>query len=496
MKINPGIFASARQRPPIGGGKEPNTMRKTKIICTLGPASSNTDTLRTLLRSGMDAARFNFSHGTHASHLALLNTLREACAAEGITVATILDTKGPEIRIGTFENGPITLNAGDSFTLTPRDVPGSASKVSITYANLAGDLHIGDRILVDDGLIELQVANLSGGDILCTVLTGGPLSNNKSINIPDVRISLPGLTSRDRSDIKFAVEQDFDYIAVSFVRSAADILAVRELLRSFGNTDIRLIAKIENREGVNHLREIIDAADGIMVARGDLGVEVPMEEIPHLQKEMIRQGVIAGKPVIVATQMLDSMIRNPRPTRAEVSDVANAVYDYASCVMLSGETASGKYPAEALLTMARTVEEAERHINYEKRFREEAFSVEGSVTNAVSLAGCAAAFDLKADAIISVTHSGSTARMLSRFKPSCPICAATVSEKVCRQLRLSWGIYPTLAGVAGSTDELFRGAVESCKRANLVKSGDLVVFTAGVPIGRSGTTNLLKIEVV
>ena len=471
-------------------------MRKTKIICTLGPASSNEETLSALLRGGMDAARFNFSHGTHDSQRAMLEKLREACRREHKIVATILDTKGPEIRIGTFPDGPVTLQEGNSFLLTPKDVPGSESRVSITYADLAGDLHAGDRILIDDGLIELRVESLSGGDVACTVVTGGVLSNNKSINVPDVNISLPGLTSRDRSDIKFAVEQDFDYIAVSFVRNARDILAVRELLQTLGSTDIRLIAKIENREGVNHLDEIIAAADGIMVARGDLGVEIPMEEIPFLQKEMIRKGVIAGKPVIVATQMLDSMIRNPRPTRAEVSDIANAVYDYASCVMLSGETASGKYPTEALATMVRTVEEAESHIDYHKRFREENFSIDGSITNAISHASCAAAFDLKADAIITVTHAGLTARMLSRFKPSCPICAATVSEKVCRQLRLSWGVYPTMTQPASNTDELFAAAVESCKDAGYVHDGDLAVITAGVPIGRSGTTNLIKAEVV
>ena len=471
-------------------------MRKTKIICTLGPACSEEATLRALLRGGMDAARFNFSHGTHASHLAQLNALRSACRQEHRIVATILDTKGPEIRIGTFENGPISLSAGDSFTLTTKEVPGSSKQVSVNYADLPRDLHPGDRILIDDGLIELRAESITGSDILCTVLAGGPLSNNKSINVPDVNISLPGLTSRDRSDIKFAVEQDFDYIAVSFVRTAADILAVRELLRSLGNSDIRLIAKIENREGVNHLDEIIAASDGVMVARGDLGVEIPMEEIPFLQKEMIRKGVLSGKPVIVATQMLDSMIRNPRPTRAEVSDIANAVFDYASCVMLSGETASGKYPVEALETMVRTVEEAESHIDYQKRFREENFSIDGSVTNAISHASCAAAFDLKANVIITVTHAGVTARMISRFKPSCPICAATVSEKVCRQLRLSWGVYPTMTRPAANTDELFAAAVDACKRAGYVKDGNLAVITAGIPVGRSGTTNLIKIEVL
>ena len=471
-------------------------MRKTKIICTIGPASSTEETLSALLHAGMDAARFNFSHGTHESHLAMLETLRSACRKADLRVATILDTKGPEIRVGTFEAGSVTLSEGDAFTLTPKAIEGTAARVSITYADFAKDLHIGDRILIDDGLIELRVDNLSGGDILCTVLTGGVLSNNKSINVPDVNISLPGLTSRDRSDIKFAVEQDFDYIAVSFVRSAADIQAVRELLQSFGNTDIRLIAKIENREGVNHLDEIIAVADGVMVARGDLGVEVPMEEIPFLQKEMIRKGVLAGKPVIVATQMLDSMIRNPRPTRAEVSDVAGAVFDYASCVMLSGETASGKYPLEALSTMVRTVCEAESHIDYQKRFREEHFAINGSVTNAISRAGCGAAFNLDANAIITVTQSGLTARMLSRFKPSCPICAATVSEKVCRQLRLSWGVYPTLMESVDSTDELFAASIVACKAAGYVKSGDLAVITAGVPIAHPGTTNLIKIDVI
>ena len=471
-------------------------MRKTKIICTLGPASANRDVIAQLLREGMDAARFNFSHGTHASHRELLELLRRTCREEGRIVATILDTKGPEIRIGTFAEGPVTLSEGGSFTLTPKEVPGDKTKVSVTYADLARDVHIGDRILLDDGLIELQVAGLSAGDVLCTALSGGVLSNNKSINVPDVNISLPGLTSRDRSDIKFAVEQDFDYIAVSFVRSAADILAVRDLLRSLGNTDIRLIATTENREGVSNLDEIIAAADGVMVARGDLGVEIPMEEIPFLQKEMIRKGVRAGKPVIVATQMLDSMIRQPRPTRAEVSDVANAVFDYASGVMLSGETASGKYPVEALRTMVRTVTEAEDHIDYQKRFQEEHFSVGGSVTDAISHAGCAAAFDLHANAIITVTHAGVTARMISRFKPSCPICAATVSEKVCRQLRLSWGVYPTMTKPAGNTDELFAAAVEACRKAGYIQDGNLVVITAGVPVGRSGTTNLIKVEII
>lgn len=471
-------------------------MRKTKIICTLGPAVDHAETIERLIRTGMNAARFNFSHGSHAEQLARLNMFKKVRDTLGAPVATILDTKGPEIRIKTFADGPVTLEQGQGFILTTDDVPGDGRRVSVTYANLHKEVGPGCRILVDDGLIELRVQKVEGHEIHCEVENGGPLSSNKSINIPDVHILLPSLTDKDREDLKFAVDNDFDFIAASFVRKASDVEDIRAELRKHGGDNIRIIAKIENREGVENLEGIIAASDGIMVARGDLGVEVPMEEIPFLQKEMIRQGVLAGKPVIVATQMLDSMIRNPRPTRAEVSDVANAVFDYASCVMLSGETASGKYPSEALQTMARTVEEAESHIDYQKRFREEHFSVDGSVTNAISHAGCAAAFDLKANAILTVTHAGKTARMISRFKPSCPICAATVSEKVCRQLRLSWGVYPTITAPAANTDELFAAAVEACKRVGYLHDGDLAVITAGVPVGRSGTTNLLKVEVI
>lgn len=472
-------------------------MRKTKIICTLGPASSSDAMLSALLRGGMDAARFNFSHGSHASHLAMLEKLRAACRQEGISVATILDTKGPEIRIGTFADGPVTLAPGDSFTLTSRDLPGSKSCVSITYDALAQDLHIGDRILLDDGLIELKVENLSGADILCSVVTGGVLSDNKSINVPGVNVSLPGLTSRDRSDLKFAVEHDFDYIAVSFVRSAADIHAVRELLQGLGSSDIRLIAKIENREGIHHFQEILDAADGIMVARGDLGVEVPMEEIPFLQKEMIRQGVLAGKPVIVATQMLDSMIRNPRPTRAEVSDVANAVFDGTSCVMLSGETASGKYPIEALSTMVNTVTAAEEAIDYWGRFRERSLlPVVSGISDAITHSCCLTAMDLNASAILAATRSGYTAKVISRFRPACPIVALCQNESTRRQLAISWGVHPYLSGEVDSTDRMFSLAVDVARKENAVQIGDTVVITAGVPLGQSGTTNLIKAQIV
>lgn len=475
---------------------EVKDMRKTKIICTLGPACDNVDMLCNLLKAGMDAARFNFSHGTHESHLEQLQKLREACEKTGLSVATILDTKGPEIRIGTFENGCVTLGDGDMFTLTRDDIPGNEKHVSVTYPKLAQELHSGDRILVDDGLIDLRVDHFNGADVVCVVGTGGPLSNNKSINIPDVKIALPGLTSRDRSDIKFAADNDFDYIAISFVRSADDVNAVRNLLTSFGNSDIRLISKIENREGVNNLDSIIAVSDGIMVARGDLGVEIPMQEIPPLQKEMIKKGVICGMPVIVATQMLDSMIRNPRPTRAEVSDVANAVFDYASCVMLSGETAAGKYPVQALTAMVNTVNEAEKHIDYRKRFTDEDFVMGQNITDAISRACCMTSFGLKADAIISVTHSGNTARMISRFKPECVICATTANKKVCRQLRLSWGVYPTMTNAEENTDRLIERSVQAGKNAGIVKNGDLVVITAGVPAGISGTTNLIKAMVI
>ena len=471
-------------------------MRKTKIICTMGPSVDDEEKLRALVLAGMDAARFNFSHGTHESHLATLNKVKHVRDELGAAVATILDTKGPEIRIKTFEKGPITLVEGDTFTLTTRDVPGDEKIVSVTYADLHKELSAGCRILIDDGLIGLKVREIDGQDIICDVVTGGPLSNNKSINIPDVSIHLPSLTAKDREDLRFAVEQDFDFIAASFVRKASDVEDIRACLKEYGGEHIRIISKIENREGVNNLEEIIAASDGLMVARGDLGVEIPAYEVPVLQKKMIKLTSMAGKPVITATQMLDSMIRNPRPTRAEVSDVANAVFDGTSCVMLSGETASGKYPLEAVNTMVATISAAEQATDYWGRFRRFEFKPGRSINDAVTHTCCQTAMDLEADAILTPTQSGHTARMISRFRPACPIVAFTTTERARRQLAISWGVKPVLAGYVDSTDRLFSMCVQSALKEGMVESGQMVVITAGIPIGRSGSTNLIKAQVV
>ena len=397
-------------------------MRKTKIICTLGPAVDHAETIERLIRTGMNAARFNFSHGSHAEQLARLNMFKKVRDTLGAPVATILDTKGPEIRIKTFADGPVTLEQGQGFILTTDDVPGDGRRVSVTYANLHKEVGPGCRILVDDGLIELRVQKVEGHEIHCEVENGGPLSSNKSINIPDVHILLPSLTDKDREDLKFAVDNDFDFIAASFVRKASDVEDIRAELRKHGGDNIRIIAKIENREGVENLEGIIAASDGIMVARGDLGVEIPAHEVPILQKKMIKATIRAGLPVITATQMLDSMIRNPRPTRAEVSDVANAVFDGTSCVMLSGETASGKYPIEALSTMVNTVTAAEEAIDYWGRFRERSLlPVVSGISDAITHSCCLTAMDLNASAILAATRSGYTAKVISRFRPACPM---------------------------------------------------------------------------
>lgn len=462
----------------------------------MGPAVDNEEKLRALMLAGMDAARFNFSHGTHESHLALLTKVKRVRDELGAAVATILDTKGPEIRVKTFASGSVTLAEGGTFTLTTRDVPGDESCVSVTYSNLHNELKPGCRVLIDDGLIELRVEEVRGQDIVCTVACGGPLSSNKSINIPDVHIQLPSLTEKDKEDLRFAVEQDFDFVAASFVRKASDVEDIRACLKEYGGEHIRIISKIENSEGVENLDEIIAASDGLMVARGDLGVEIPAYEVPILQKAMIKKTSMAGKPVITATQMLDSMIRNPRPTRAEVSDVANAVFDGTSCVMLSGETASGKYPLEAVQTMVDTIRAAELATDYWGRFRRFEFKPGRDINDAVTHASCQTAMDLEADAILTPTQTGHTARMISRFRPACPIVAFTTTERARRQLAISWGVRPLLAGYVDSTDRLFSMCVQSALKEGAVESGQMVVITAGIPIGLAGSTNLIKAQVV
>ena len=471
-------------------------MRKTKIICTLGPAVDSEDMIRTLIRTGMDAARFNFSHGSHGEHLERLNMLKSVRDAMGRPVATILDTKGPEIRIRSFDTKSITLESGDIFTLTTQDVVGNRGWVSVTYPKLHEELAPGQEILIDDGLVAIRVDRIEGAEIVCTVENGGTLSANKSINIPGVHIQLPALTEKDVDDIRFGVANDFDFIAASFVRRAADVEAVRAVLHECGGDDVKIIAKIENQEGVDNLDEILEAADGIMVARGDLGVEIPAARVPILQKQMIRKGLQLGKPVITATQMLDSMMRNPRPTRAEVSDVANAVYDGTGSGMLSGETAGGKYPVEAITAMVGIVTETERAIDYWKQFQKQRILPASNINDAITHTCCLTAKDLNAKAILTATYSGRSARMICRFRPACPIAALTMREKVRRQLNLSWGVIPFLTGEVNSTDRIFSLSAEVALKEKLVENGDTVVITAGVPLGKSGSTNLIKAQVI
>ena len=435
-------------------------MRNTKVICTLGPAVDNEESIEALIRAGMNCARFNFSHGNHESHLATLNRLKSVRDRLGSPVAAMLDTKGPEIRVKTFKNGSVELEAGAHFTLTSRDVEGTEKIVSVTYDHLAEELSEGNVILIDDGLIGLRVEKTDGHDIHCVVESGGPLSNNKSINIPGVHINLPALTEKDIKDLEFAAENDFDAIAASFIRSANDVKAIRKVLKENNASDILIISKIENQEGVDNVDAIIKASDGVMVARGDLGVEIPAARVPVIQKQIIRKCQAAGKIVITATQMLDSMIRNPRPTRAEVSDVANAVFDGTDCVMLSGETAGGKHPIEALQTMVEIVKEAEQSVDYWTIFNDSRLADRTQINDAVTHTCCLTARDLQARAIICPTQSGHTARMISRFRPGCKIVALTMTERVRRQMCFVWGVIPGLIGLVDTTDRLLSYSLE------------------------------------
>ncbi|MGI6525994.1 MAG: pyruvate kinase [Caldicoprobacterales bacterium] len=471
-------------------------MRKTKIICTLGPAVDNPEILERLMRKGMDVARMNFSHGDHDEHKKRLENFKKVRDKLGLPIPMLLDTKGPEIRIGRFESGEATLVEGHPFTLVHDDILGDNTKVSVTYKELYKDVSRATRILINDGLIELEVEQIRGKDIHCTVRNGGSIGDKKGINVPGVEINLPSLTDKDIEDIQFGIENGFDFIAASFVRKAQDVMEIKKILEKNDGHGIMVIAKIENRQGVDNIDEILKVSDGIMVARGDLGVEIPVEEVPIVQKMLIDKCYRNGKPVITATQMLDSMIRNPRPTRAEASDVANAIFDGTSVIMLSGETAAGKYPLESMDTMARIALKAEKAINYWKEFSAMRYDMEVSITNAISHATCTTAMDLDAVAIVTVTQSGRTARMISRFRPDCPIIATTTSQMVQRQLNMSWGVTPFLVRVAQSTDEMFDMGVDKALESGLAKNGDVVVITAGVPAGISGTTNILKVQTV
>lgn len=478
-------------------------MRRTKIVCTLGPATKTDEVLRGLIESGMNVARQNFSHGDHAGHKKTHDQVVRVAREMGKPIATLLDTKGPEVRLKKFEGDKKTeVKTGDTFTLTTRDVVGTKDIVSITYKNLADDIEVGTRILIDDGNVIMRcsdiVRNEDGtSDIVCTVLSGGMLSNNKGVNIPGVKLSMPYLSEVDISDVRFAAQESFDYIAASFVTCEADILAIRKILEEEGRPDIRIISKIENGEGVKNIDEILRVSDGIMVARGDMGVEIPFEEIPQIQKMLIKKAYNANKQVITATQMLESMIHNPRPTRAETTDVANAIYDGTSAIMLSGETAAGEHPIEAVKTMALIAETTENAIDYKKRFYKLETNNGVNVSTAISHATVSAAMDLGATAIVTVTKTGTTARMISRYRPECPIISCTTSEVTWRQMALSWGVIPLMAQeMMTNTDDLIHHAVDKAVSAGLLKNGDLAVITAGVPLGVSGTTNLMKVHVV
>lgn len=471
-------------------------MRKTKIICTMGPATDNDNVLKALIEKGMNVARLNFSHGTHEEQGKRIERIKRFREELNKPVAIMLDTKGPEIRVRDFQDGKITVENGQEFTLTNRNILGDNTCASITFATLYRDVIPGTHILIDDGLIDMVVDRIDGEDIVCKVVNGGVISNHKGVNIPGAHINMDFLSKTDIEDICFGIEQGVDFVAASFVRCAADVKEMRKLLADNGGSMIRIISKIENEEGLNNIDEIIEASDAIMVARGDMGVELPEEEVPIAQKIIIKKVYEAGKQVITATQMLDSMIKNPRPTRAESADVANAIYDGTSAIMLSGETAAGKYPLEAFEMMARIAERTEQDIDYKKRFFTRDNDRNPDITDAICHATCTTAYDLNSKAIIVVTKSGRSAKMISRYRPACDIIGCATSEQVCRQLNMSWGITPVLLDEKQDVFELYEYAIRESKKQKLVDTGDVLVFTSGVPIGKSGTTNMIKVEVV
>ena len=465
-----------------------NNIKKTKIVCTLGPASENEETLRELIKNGLNVCRLNFSHGSHEEHKGRMDLVKKLREELNMPTAILLDTKGPEIRTGKFDVPEVLLEEGQTFTITMKDVMGDKERCTVSYKGLANDVKPGDTILIDDGLVGLTVKEVNNDDIVCEVQNSGIVKNHKGVNVPGVKVNLPAITEKDRSDIEFGIEQGIDFIAASFVRKVSDVLAIREILEENNAEHIKIISKIENQEGVENLDEIIEVSDGIMVARGDLGVEIPTEEIPVVQKLMIKKCNEAGKPVITATQMLDSMIRNPRPTRAEVTDVANAIYDGTDAIMLSGETAAGKYPVEAVKTMATIAKRAEETM----RNRRDKINKSKNVTDAISYATCTTAMDLEAKAILSSTASGHTARMVSKFRPDCPIVATTSNESVRRQLALTWGVLPLMREKSANIDQVIVNSIEAAKTSNYVSKDDVVVITAG----GGETTNLIKVETV
>lgn len=471
-------------------------MRKTKIVCTLGPATDNPQVLRGLFESGMNVARLNFSHGSHAEHKKRVDAFKAVRNELDVPVALLLDTKGPEIRLKDFKGGIVTLEKGKTFTLTGREVEGSEKIVSITYADLHKYLTRGNKLLIDDGLIELRVNEIEGKDIHCEVINGGIVKDKKSVNVPGIPIDMPYLNEQDEKNILFAAKHDFDFIAASFVRNADCVKQIKKLLEKEGKGDIQIISKIENSEGVANIDEIIKISDGVMVARGDMGVEIPFEELPAIQKKIIRKCYSSGKLAITATQMLDSMINNPRPTRAEITDIANAIYDGTSAIMLSGETSVGKYPLETVATMSKIARETEANIDYSNYLTNREKPQQHSVTEAISLSTFTTAQMLEAQSIVTVTKSGYTARMISKYRPECAIIATTASKKMFYQLALSWGVIPVLTETKDNTDDLFKHAIAKASEKGLIKNGDVIVITGGMPVDVSGTTNTLKVHIV
>ena len=470
-------------------------MRRTKIVCTLGTSTDKEEVLRNLMKNGMNVARMNFSHGTHEEQKARLDMIKKLREELNLPVAALLDTKGPEIRIGDVEGGKLELKPGQEFTLTTEEMLGTEKKVTITYKELYKDVEPGDSILIDDGLIGMEVVRIDESDIVCRVKNGGFISNHKGVNVPGVELNMPFVSPKDLADIVFAVEQDYDFIAASFTRTAEDIMEIRKILQEHGGEKIHIIAKLENKQGVKNCEDILRVADGIMIARGDMGVEIPLEEVPVIQKELIRKAMHMGKPVITATQMLDSMMKNPRPTRAETSDVANAIYQGTSAIMLSGETAAGAYPIEAVQTMAKIAERTEQDIDYSREFKPRKLAEAPDVTSAISHATCTTAADLKAAAIVAVSKSGRTVSRIAKYLPVCPIIGCTTDERVYRQLNLLWGVTPVVMEEANTADELFDHAVELAEQKGLIARGELVVIAAGVPVGLSGTTNMMKVQI-
>ena len=471
-------------------------MRRTKIICTLGPATDDPSVLKGLFLSGMDVGRLNFSHGTHEEHLKRVEQFNKIRAELKRPAALLLDTKGPEIRIKTFKDGKVFLEKGNDFIFTTDEIDGDTTRVSVTYQGLPADLKKADIILASDGLLSFRVKTISGNDIITEIINGGELSNRKGLNIPGVSIKLPFINDNDKNDILFAIKNDFDFIAASFVRSSDDINEMKSFINENGGGFIKLISKIENHDGVKNIEEVIRVSDGIMVARGDMAVEIPFEEIPYLQKLIIKKTVAAGKPVITATQMLESMIHNPMPTRAEITDVANAIYDGTSAIMLSAETTIGSYPVLAVDTMVKIANQTELNIDYSNHFENSNINITKNVTDAISHATCSAAHYLDASAIITITKSGHTSRMISRYRPKCPIIASTPNEKVYNQLALSWGVFPLVVQQGVNSDEIFENAIQSAVSKDMINNGNLVVITGGVPVGISGTTNMLKVHIV